>query len=43
MKPFSFAIKVDGQNGNAQDFLLMTNMLDPGDMMIPRLMKTLLL
>ena len=30
-KPFSFTIKVDGQNGNAKDFLVMTNMLDPGD------------
>ena len=30
-KPFSFAIKIDGQNGNAQDFLVMTNMLEPGD------------
>lgn len=30
-KPFSFTIKVDGQNGNAQDFLVMTNMLEPGD------------
>ena len=30
-KPFSFTIKVDGQNGNALDFLALAVVMDPGD------------
>ena len=30
-KPFSFTIKVDGQNGNAQDFFVLTETMAPGD------------